>query len=263
MSNQLYDALTLTTAKLAPGGTINSDEFNNKTKYNQSVVENFRVPDQYKQHITQTAARQKLYSADIIDLHELRLQDLEDGYMSLEAYQHILKMLYPIGSVLMRNDNINPASFIPGTTWERIPDGYSLATSNNLQTHNMNQVVSNVPESYANEDHLEETYGTKLTIQDLPAHTHKFITDTGGDHTHSTYHVFGYSGSTTTTTMHPKAGCDTNEITTPLRITDHCDEELHVHSGVTQLNESSNNEPIHRHYYRVNKVFISTWVRTQ
>lgn len=50
--------------------------------------------------------------------------------VTIQARQ-ILDIVYPVGMVLMFNDGTDPNSKMHGQTWEKLPGGYALTTTNN------------------------------------------------------------------------------------------------------------------------------------
>jgi hypothetical protein len=76
------------------------------------------------------------------------------------SLQSILKQVYPVGSIYLTVNNINPMAWIPGTTWEvwgsgRVPVGVDT-----------NDTSFNT---------VEKTGGAKthtLTIDEMPSHNH-------------------------------------------------------------------------------------------
>ena len=45
--------------------------------------------------------------------------------------RQILDIVYPVGMVLMFNDGTDPNDKMHGQTWEKLPGGYALTTTNN------------------------------------------------------------------------------------------------------------------------------------
>jgi hypothetical protein len=82
---------------------------------------------------------------------------------------NILKQIYPVGSIFMSINNVNPSTWITGTTWAvwgsgRVPVGVDTS-QNEFNT-------------------VEKTGGEKnhtLTIDEIPSHDHS-ITDPGHSH---------------------------------------------------------------------------------
>lgn len=77
--------------------------------------------------------------------------NVETGAVTNEG---VINLIYPVGSIYMSVNNVNPGTLFGGT-WEQIKDKFLLACGD---TH-ANGTVGG-----------EETH--KLTIEELPAHTH-------------------------------------------------------------------------------------------
>lgn len=86
----------------------------------------------------------------------------------------ILQCVYPVGAVYISSKDTSPASFLGGT-WEQIKDVFLLAAG----------------DTYA----LGTTGGeaaVRLTVDQLPAHTHKFTKGKGNTQTQNSYSPSNY-----------------------------------------------------------------------
>lgn len=93
--------------------------------------------------------------------------------------KHILSLVYPIGSIYISVNEIDPSSLFGFGQWEKIKDKFLLASGDN----------------YTN----EETGGSStvsLTTNQMPTHNHTASTDSQGAHTHSrgSMNITGNSG---------------------------------------------------------------------
>ena len=72
--------------------------------------------------------------------------------------------LYPVGSIYMSVNAVNPSTLFGGT-WEQIKDTFLLAAGN---TYTANSTGGQVSHSHATSDHT-------LTVEEIPQHNHGFL----------------------------------------------------------------------------------------
>jgi hypothetical protein len=114
-------------------------------------------------------------------------------------------LIYPIGTIMVRHDSQNPATLIPGTTWEDLSkgsngDGYYIYASSTTTS----------PTAKSNETRWT-TGPTTLTTAQIPSHTHVFTgaaTSSTGAHTHTL--TVSNAGSHTHTGTANSAGAHTH-----------------------------------------------------
>ena len=126
------------------------------------------------------------------------------GFKQNLAKTNLLNFIYPVGSVYLAINDVNPNTIFGGT-WEKIEDRYLLGSSSSQAagTAGGSNLVEYTPNG---------TVGsTELTTEQLPAHTHtydKSATTSGGTslteaqlpaHTHSYDKASSTSGSTSLT----------------------------------------------------------------
>lgn len=80
----------------------------------------------------------------------------------------LIKMLYPVGHILITTDSTNPGTLYPGTTWESWGSG------------RMPLGIDSSNESYNAPGITGGSYDTTLAVANLPSHTHSI-----DDHKHS------------------------------------------------------------------------------
>lgn len=72
----------------------------------------------------------------------------------------IIEKIYPVGSIIMNVNNINPGDYIPNTTWIQYAEG---------------KTIVGVDSNDSDFDTVEKTGGEKahqLTIDEMPSHNH-------------------------------------------------------------------------------------------
>lgn len=94
---------------------------------------------------------------------------VKDEY-AREQIQNIMLSFYPVGSVYMNVNNVNPATLFGGT-WEQIKDTFLLSTGD---IYPANQTGGSATAQVTG-----NTGGTSLTVAQLPAHTHSIPALTG------------------------------------------------------------------------------------
>lgn len=82
--------------------------------------------------------------------------------------ENILSMIYPIGSIYMSINEVNPSILFGFGEWEQIKDRFLLASGDNYSLASIGG---------------EATHS--LTVEEMPSHTHSASTDNTGEHSHS------------------------------------------------------------------------------
>lgn len=120
--------------------------------------------------------------------------------------QSVPDIIYPIGSIYMSLNDTDPAELFGGS-WEKLEEGRVLIGANN------NNYVAGTKGG---------EYSHKLTLSEIPAHTHTGSTNTTGAHTHNRgdmnitgtmtlsncYDVEVYNGAFRATGWHRSPGAD-------------------------------------------------------
>jgi len=75
--------------------------------------------------------------------------------MLIEKIEHLVDVVYPVGSIFINTTDLNPSTFLTGTTWVRIKDTFLLAAG----------------DTYAAGSTGGEAEHT-LTVNEMPAHNH-------------------------------------------------------------------------------------------
>lgn len=105
------------------------------------------------------------------------------------SMEEIISTLYPVGSVIIRYDTLNPGEYLNVGTWSLIRAGkYLLTTSGGAgKTGGSNSVELTVNNLPAHSHTAEEngTHSHSLTIKSAGAHSHNATTNNTGNHMHS------------------------------------------------------------------------------
>ena len=115
----------------------------------------------------------------------------------------VMKTLFPVNSVKFSVDNVNPGTYIPGTTWVawgsgRIPVGFKNGDSNFGTAEGTGGKIS-YDLSHTHSVAAATSGATTLATSQIPAHTHTFTgsaVNTGStSHTHSFSATTGSAGA--------------------------------------------------------------------
>lgn len=102
----------------------------------------------------------------------------EDAISIAAVKRAIIDTIYPVGSIYLAYNNVNPTSKFGGT-WSKISEGYVLATAGNSRYGDGGSV-----NTYSKE--AQSTTAIKIETNNLPNHTHTTsITDNGHTHSHA------------------------------------------------------------------------------
>lgn len=163
--NKLTQIKSAIVHSINQNGTVNLIIPPDKTVYhniqNQSIYQNLKVGDNVK-IIKENNSLSNMW---IIGGFGLSVQDNDniDNKFNIKNNRNtisdVLNLVYPIGSIYMSVNNVNPTSFLGGT-WESWGSG---------------KVPVGVDVSDANFDTVEKTGGEKthsLTVSEIPSHEH-------------------------------------------------------------------------------------------
>ena len=96
----------------------------------------------------------------------------------------ITTMIFPVGSVYVTMSNVNPGTYIAGTTWEEIGQGRTLM--------GVDAGADVAPQAgwiggddHATIDHVHEVVDHVLSIDEIPNHRHDMAHEHSMNHTHS------------------------------------------------------------------------------
>lgn len=81
---------------------------------------------------------------------------------------NLLDAVYPVGSIYMSVNNVNPGTFIGGT-WQQIQDRFLLAAGSSYVAGSTG----------GNATHVHTTGGHTLTVAEIPAHSHAIYSGWG------------------------------------------------------------------------------------
>lgn len=180
------------------------------------------------------------------------MQDVIDEMYESIGGKSLIDKVYPIGSVYISFNNVDPSTFIGGT-WQQIQDVFLLAAGTKT----------------AGTTGGEETH--KLGLNEIPSHNHTFTGSKGNtannsaNHTHS---IPSLSGTTNTTGSHTHTDGDTwttlkgtnisysdGGITTQVDWGDKCSTSSsgsHSHTVTTNAANTGANSAAHYHEFTPN-----------
>lgn len=103
----------------------------------------------------------------------------------------VIALAYPVGSIYTSVNNVNPGSFLPGTTWETFASGKMLvgvdATQSEFELVEQEggEIVKNMQHTHPTGDHV-------LTLHEMASHTHGIYLNTQSNtHSHTMPHSHG------------------------------------------------------------------------
>lgn len=82
---------------------------------------------------------------------------------------NIIDLIRPIGSLYWSENNTNPSTIYPGTTWVQITDTFIVAAGSTYEAGNSYGAASHTHTSAA---HTHTTGNHTLTIDEMPEHKH-------------------------------------------------------------------------------------------
>ena len=86
----------------------------------------------------------------------------ENVYTKEETISTVIDLVYPVGSIYMSANEVNPSTLFSGTTWEQIKGQFLLA-SDDTQIWGRDKYI--VGDTGGEESH-------RLTISEIPSHSH-------------------------------------------------------------------------------------------
>lgn len=121
--------------------------------------------------VTDDSTNHKTKIENVKEITEAELATAPDGqYIITDSVQiptTSLQTIYPVGSIYLNANNVNPATFLGFGTWSLMSNGYLC---NNASAATGGSATSG---------------STTLTVDQIPAHTHTATTQTTGAHTHT------------------------------------------------------------------------------
>lgn len=105
---------------------------------------------------------------DIFYLLESKSANTDLSNLTETGKENILSMIYPIGSIYMSINEVNPSILFGFGEWEQIKDTFLLASGDNYSLASIGG---------------EATHS--LTVEEMPTHTHSASTNNTGGHAHS------------------------------------------------------------------------------
>ena len=89
---------------------------------------------------------------------------------------NIIDLIRPIGSLYWSENNTNPSTIYPGTTWVQITDKFIVAAGSTYKVGNSYGAASHTHTSAAHthtvNGHTHSTGNHTLTVAEMPSHTH-------------------------------------------------------------------------------------------
>lgn len=103
----------------------------------------------------------------------------------------VIALVYPVGSIYTSVNNINPGTFLPGTTWETFASGKMLVGVDTTQSE-FEHVEQEGGEIVKNMQHTHPTGDHVLTLDEMASHTHGIYLNTQSNtHSHTMPHSHG------------------------------------------------------------------------
>lgn len=132
------------------------------------------------------------YQSTLYDIEDAaattKLEELLSGG---DTFKQLGNLFYPVGSIIIRQDTINPATIFGGT-WEEVKEGALRVTHNN----------GDVGKNYGSDT-------TQLSVAQLPTHNHPFTQPT----IRGKYGAIGSSGTNLYSFWHTQSSTDTITFT--------------------------------------------------
>lgn len=118
--------------------------------------------------------------------------DEDQLYLTPSTNSEIIDLIYPVGSIYMSVNNVNPGTFLPGTSWTQITDTFLLAAGSTYAaddgTHTTaiggsattSLAETNLPSHHHSYTSPPSATGSHtLTVSEIPAHYHAMRYSTG------------------------------------------------------------------------------------
>lgn len=116
--------------------------------------------------------------------------------------EYIVNLIYPIGSIYMSVENINPSTLFKNTQWSQIQDKFIAAAGSTLT---INESTGSASKNYSITGVVD---GHRLKIEEIPSHAHNIYyhthesnealsTSTNGSHQHEIKAEVGLNSAST------------------------------------------------------------------
>lgn len=111
----------------------------------------------------------------------------------------VIALIYPVGAIMPTTSNVNPGTYLTGTTWESFGAGKTLVGVDTADT-DFNSAAKTGGTKTESATHAHTTNAHTLSLSEIPSHTHvipehnhqishthndSFTVDSGGTHTHN------------------------------------------------------------------------------
>ena len=103
----------------------------------------------------------------------------EPGASGLTAEQ-VIALIYPVGAIMPTTSNINPGTYLTGTTWESFGAGKTLVGVDTSDTDFNSVAKAGGAKTAGDGGHTHETMSHTLVESEIPQHAHS-MTHTHGD----------------------------------------------------------------------------------
>lgn len=114
----------------------------------------------------------------------------EPGASGLTAEQ-VIALVYPVGAIFPTVNNVNPGTYLTGTTWETFASGKMLVGVDATQSE-FEHVEQEGGEIVKNMQHTHPTGDHVLTLDEMASHTHGIYLNTQSNtHSHTMPHSHG------------------------------------------------------------------------
>ena len=95
----------------------------------------------------------------------------------------VIALIYPVGAIMPTTSNVNPGTYLTGTTWERFGAGKTLVGVDTADADFNSVAKTGGAKTVTGGSHVHETKGHTLTTAEIPSHLHNVES-----HSHSMYH---------------------------------------------------------------------------
>ena len=106
----------------------------------------------------------------------------------------VIALIYPVGAIMPTTSNVNPGTYLTGTTWESFGAGKTLVGVDTSDTDFDSAAKTGGAKIVDGGSHVHATSGHTLTISEIPEHTH-VIPEHGHSITHNHSDSFSISSS--------------------------------------------------------------------
>ena len=96
------------------------------------------------------------------------VEELKQALLTAFSSQGIIEQIYPVGSIYMSVNEVNPSTLFGFGEWEQIKDTFLLASGDNYPLASIGGEANH-----------------SLTVEEMPTHTHSASTNSTGGHAHS------------------------------------------------------------------------------